>query len=110
MILALKEVCGDEGTIFMPALRLSPSLTLTTKDKEFGLTSKIKILPEEWLVETGEPPVKGWYTIQAMAYKKVLIKDGYIGNCKYMFFSIKEVVSLYKHELEINPFKLYGIK
>lgn len=64
----------------------------------------------EWLVECGEPPVKPWYTIQDMAYQKGMIEDGYIGTCKYMFFDIWEVVSLYRKELETNPFKLYGLE
>lgn len=64
---------------------------------------------DEWLVECGEPPIKAWYTIQDMAYQKGVIKDGYIGECKYMFFDIWDVVSLYRKELETNPFKLYGL-
>lgn len=69
-----------------------------------------KYPPGEWLVECGEPPVKPWYTIQELAYQKGLIKDGYIGTCKYMFFDIWDVVSLYKKELEANPRKLYGLE
>jgi len=69
-----------------------------------------KYPPGEWFVEVWEPPVKPWYTIQAMAYKKGYIKDGYIGKCKFMFFDILDVVSLYREELEKNPFKLYGLK
>lgn len=69
-----------------------------------------KYPPSEWLVECGKPPVKPWYTIQDMAYKKGIIKEGYIGNCKYMFFDIWDVVSLYRKELEMNPFKLYGLE
>ncbi len=69
-----------------------------------------KYLPSEWLVECGKPPVKPWYTIQDMAYKKGIVKEGYIGNCKYMFFDIWDVVSLYRNELETNPFKLYGLE
>ena len=46
----------------------------------------------------------------SMAYKKGLIKDGYIGKCKYMFFDIWDVVSIYRKELETNPFKLYGLE
>lgn len=69
-----------------------------------------KYSPAEWLVECGEPPVKPWYTIQNMAYQKGVIKDGYIGKCKYMFFDIWDVVSLYRKELETNPFKLYGLE
>ncbi len=69
-----------------------------------------KYPPDEWFMESGEPPVKPWYTIQDMAYKKGVIKDGYIGNCKYMFFDIWDVVSLYREELEKNPFRLYGLE
>lgn len=64
----------------------------------------------EWLTECGEPPVKPWYTIQEMAYKKGIIKDGYIGKCRYMFFDIWDVVSLYRNELKTDPFKLYGLE
>ncbi|MBQ8767048.1 MAG: AAC(3) family N-acetyltransferase [Clostridia bacterium] len=205
VISALKDVVGTDGSIFMPSLRLSHELPLTDKDKNLGITVKIKILPEErersamgiiadtfrlqhdtvtgdgifqisgwgkyadkaakggldfaihnggmalllgvdiykltamhyvedaipdeinkmfandesinktypqdeWFVETKHPSVKPWYTIQAMAYEKGLIKDGHIGNCKYMYFSIWDVVSLYKQELENNPYKLYGIE
>ncbi|MGN1119007.1 MAG: AAC(3) family N-acetyltransferase [Oscillospiraceae bacterium] len=66
--------------------------------------------PDEWFIETGEPPVKPWYTIQDMAYRRGLIKDGYIGKCKYMFFNILDVVGIYRHELETAPFKLYGLE
>lgn len=205
VIEALMECVGETGSIFMPALRLSPPMELTEKDREMGLTVKIKVLPEneprtdmgiisdtfrqradvitgkgiirtsgwgahakeaaqggldyvihnggmalmlgvdiykltamhymedilpkeisdifapsedvlgiyspdEWFIEAGEPPVKPWYTIQDMAYQKGLIKDGYIGKCKYMFFGILDVVSLYRKELEIDPFGLYGLK
>ena len=65
---------------------------------------------EEWLIECGEPPVKPWYTIQNMAKEKGFIKEGYLGKCKYMFFDIWNVVSLYRKELETNPFKLYGLE
>ncbi len=65
---------------------------------------------DEWLIETGEPPVKPWYAIQELAYKKGLIRDGYIGTCKYMFFDIWEVVSLYRKELEKDAFQLYGLR
>ena len=69
-----------------------------------------KYPPEEWFMEAGEPPVKPWYTIQDMAHEKGLIKEGYIGDCRYMFFDIWSVVSIYKEEIEKDPFKLYGIK
>lgn len=205
VIEALMECVGENGSIFMPALRLGPPMPLTKEDKNMGIAVKIKVLPEnakrtdmgiiadtfrqrddvitgngiirtsgwglhaeqaamggldyvihnggkafllgvdiykltamhymedvlpkeisdmfapteevckkyppdEWFMETGEPPVKPWYTIQDMAYKKGVIKDGYIGKCKYMFFDIWDVVSLYREELEKNPFKLYGLE
>lgn len=47
VISALKESVGSEGTIFMPALRLSPALPLTDEDKKLGITYKIKILPDD---------------------------------------------------------------
>ena len=43
--------------------------------------------PDQCVIETGVPPVKPWYTIQDMAYEKRLIKDGYIGKCRYMFLT-----------------------
>lgn len=69
-----------------------------------------KYPPDKWFIEAGEPPVKPWYTIQDKAYGKGLIEDGYIGKCRYMFFDIWDVVSLYKEELKNGPFKLYGLK
>lgn len=205
VIEALIECVGECGSIFMPALRLSPPMELTEDDRNMGITVKIKVLPEEaqrtdmgiiadtfrqkpdvitgegiirtsgwgvhaheaakggldhvihnggkalllgvdiykltamhyvedilpneisniftpseealkkyppdkWFIEAGEPPVKPWYTIQDKAYEKGLIEDGYIGKCRYMFFDIWEFVSLYKEELENDPFKLYGLK
>ena len=47
VISALKEVVGENGSIFMPALRLSKELPLTEQDKFFGITTKIQILPED---------------------------------------------------------------
>lgn len=47
VISALKEVVGENGSIFMPALRLSKELPLTEKDKSFGITTKIQILTED---------------------------------------------------------------
>ena len=143
VISALKEAVGDNGSIFMPALRLSPELPLTEEDKKAGITSKIKILPENrthsamgiiadtfrmmpdtvtgdgifavsgWgrnANEAGEPPVKPWYSIQAQAYEKGLIREGYIGSCKYMCFGIWDVVGLYRHALETDPPGLYGLR
>lgn len=47
VISALKEVVGEIGSIFMPALRLSKELSLTEQDKLLGITTKIQILPED---------------------------------------------------------------
>lgn len=205
VISALMECVGEAGSIFMPALRLSPPLPLSEDDRNMGITVKIKVLPEdaertdmgiiadtfrkrsdvvtgkgiirtsgwgkhaeeaarggldfaihnggkalllgvdiykltamhymedilpqeirdifapndevnrkyppeEWFMEAGEPPVKPWYTIQDMAIKKGLIKQGYIGECKYMFFDILPVVSLYRQELQNDPYRLYGLR
>ena len=202
---ALMECVGEEGSLFMPALRLSPELPLTEEDKAMGITVKIKVLPEnadrtamgliadtfrrrpdvvtstgvirtsgwgkhaqealtggldyvinnggkalllgvdiykltamhymedalpqeisevfapteevnqkyppeEWFMEAGAPPVKPWYTIQDMAYERGLIREGFIGSCKYMFFDILPVVSLYRQELQKDAFALYGLK
>lgn len=43
----LKELVTEEGSIFMPALRLSKELPLTDEDKNLGITVKIKILARE---------------------------------------------------------------
>lgn len=143
VISALKKAVGDNGSIFMPALRLSPELPLTEEDKKAGITSKIKILPENRMHsamgiiadtfrmmpdtvtgdgifavsgwgrnanEAGEPPVKPWYSIQTQAYEKGLIREGYIGSCKYMCFGIWDVVSLYRQALETDPPELYGLR
>ena len=40
---ALKELVTEEGTLFMPALRLSRELELTAQDRELGITVKIKM-------------------------------------------------------------------
>ncbi len=44
LIDTLKEIVTPEGSIFMPALRLSPELALTEEDRKMGLTVKIKLL------------------------------------------------------------------
>ena len=46
VIEALMECVGDNGSIFMPALRLSPPMELTQEDRDMGITVKIKVLPE----------------------------------------------------------------
>lgn len=201
----LKELVTDEGSIFMPALRLSRELPLTDRDRELGITVKIKVLdpdapmtamgviadtfrllpdtvcgrdtistagwgkyarealtggldyaiyhggkalllgvdiykltamhyvepitpadicaisatneaidriypPDEWFIEAGHPPVKAWYTIQAMAYERGLIREAMIGDCRAMFFDIWSVVSLYENALKTDPYGLWGIK
>lgn len=204
VIAALKDVVGENGSIFMPALRLSKELPLTEQDKKLGITTKIQILPEncehsamgviadifrqmpdtitnegifrisawgksvnevkdglqylihnggkalmlgvdiykltamhyvedllpddiknyfplsdeinriyppdKWLIESRNFLGKPWYTIQNMAYKKGVIKDGIIGNSKVMLFDIWDVVGLYEQELKNNPYKLYGLE
>lgn len=201
----LKELVTEEGSIFMPALRLSKELPLTEEDKKLGITVKIKILapgakrtamgkiadtfrqmpdticgtdvistagwgkhgqevitggldypihnggkalmlgvdiykltamhyvegatpeeishmyepgeevnkiydPEEWMIETGHPPVKAWYTIQKMAQERGLIKGCKIGSCNVMFFDIWDVVSIYEQELKNDAFGLWGME
>ena len=44
---ALKETVSSNGSIFMPSLRLSPSLPLTEEDERLGLTCKIRLLEPE---------------------------------------------------------------
>jgi hypothetical protein len=66
--------------------------------------------PEEWLIETGAPPVKAWYTIHRMAYEKGFIRDSFIGPCRVMFFDLADVVGLYREELIHHPYKLYGME
>ena len=46
VISALKDVIGENGSIFMPALRFSKELPLTEQDKLLGITTKIQILSE----------------------------------------------------------------
>lgn len=47
LIDTLKELVTDEGSIFMPALRLSREMELTDEDKKLGITVKIKVLPAD---------------------------------------------------------------
>lgn len=44
---ALMACVTEQGSIFMPSLCLSPELALTEEDKRLGITTKIKILPED---------------------------------------------------------------
>lgn len=69
-----------------------------------------KVYPEnQWFIEAWECEVKPWYVIQDRAYEKGFIKEGYIGNCKCMFFNVKSVVELYRQALQHEPFELYGL-
>ena len=205
VIEALMECVGTDGSIFMPALRLSPPLEITEQDRQMGITVKIKVLgedaprtdmgiiadtfrqrsdvitgkgvirtsgwgknakeaakggldyvihnggmglllgvdiykltamhymedilpaeisrvfapteqvskvypPDEWFMEAGEPPVKPWYKVQDTALQKGIIKTGHIGKCRYMFFNIFDVVSIYRELLKTDPFGLYGLE
>ena len=47
LIDTLKELVTDEGSIFMPALRLSREMELTDEDKKLGISVKIKVLPAD---------------------------------------------------------------
>ena len=47
LIDALKGLVTEEGSIFMPALRLSKELELTEEDKKMGITVKIKVLDRD---------------------------------------------------------------
>ncbi|WP_026497254.1 AAC(3) family N-acetyltransferase [Butyrivibrio sp. WCD3002] len=47
LIDALKDLVTEEGSIFMPALRLSKELELTEEDKKMGITVKIKVLDRD---------------------------------------------------------------
>ena len=46
VIEALMACVGKTGSIFMPALRLSPPIELTEKDRNMGIVVKTKVLPE----------------------------------------------------------------
>jgi len=70
----------------------------------------LKIYPEsEWFIESWTPPAKPWYKIQNMAYEKGHIKDIMIGGSKCILAEIRNVIGLYKHELQTDPFELYGL-
>ena len=48
VISALKELVGLNGSIFMPAMRLSREIPLTEQDKNLGIRMKLKILSEQY--------------------------------------------------------------
>lgn len=47
LIRALKNTVGDDGAIVMPSFKLSPALPLDERDKNLGLTLKIRILQDD---------------------------------------------------------------
>ncbi len=47
VIEALMECVTAQGSIFMPALCFSPEMPLTAEDRQMGILTKIKILPED---------------------------------------------------------------
>ena len=47
VLAALKAAVGPEGSLFMPALRLSPDLPKTEDDLKLGITYKARVLPQE---------------------------------------------------------------
>ena len=71
----------------------------------------LKIYPEtEWFIEAWTPQAKPWYTIQKRAYEKGYISDAIIGNSKCMLAEVSNVIGMYKHALQHNPFELYGLR
>lgn len=202
---ALIEAVGSEGSLFMPALRLSRDMPLTEEDRRLGLLRKIQILPpdekhtamgriadafrfrpdtvlgegvfricgwgksaaqakenglqylldnggkglllgvdiysltamhyvedllpkeigkvfeasdeakrvyppDQWFIESGEPPVKPWYTIQNIALERGYIRRARIGDSPCMFFDLWSVVGLYREKLIEDPLGLYGLR
>lgn len=65
---------------------------------------------DQWFIESGEPPVKAWYTIQNKAYEEGVIKEGMIGDCRCMLFRVNDVIGLYRHALQTDPLGLYGLR
>lgn len=137
VIAALKDSVGPDGSLFMPALRLSPDLPKTEEDLMLGvdiyrltamhyvedlLPQRVRDIfkpsdavaavypPDAWFVETGTAPVKAWYTIQDMAFQAGLIRTGRIGDSEVMFFPVGEVVGLYAQALKRDALELYGLK
>lgn len=66
--------------------------------------------PDQWLIKTGRPPVKAWYTTQKMAFDKGLIAQSKIGACSVMCFRVWDMVGLYEQALRADPFGLYGLR
>ena len=71
----------------------------------------LEIYPEsEWFIESWDSPAKPWYTIQKIAYEKGYIVDTTIGGSKCMLADIKNVIGIYRHALQTDPFALYGLR
>lgn len=70
-----------------------------------------KLYPgDQWFIEAWTPPVKPWYTIQDRAFARGMITVGMIGDCKCMFFKVRDVIGLYRDALERDPYGLYGLR
>ena len=74
-----------------------------------GAEALEKYPPDEWHIESWDPAGKPWYTIQKKAIRLGLIRQGAIGDCRYMFFDVWDVVSLYREALRKDPYALYGL-
>lgn len=79
---------------------------------KFKPTAKaLKKYPEnEWFIESWEPKVKPWYTIQNSAYEMGYIQDSIIGKAKCMLVQVKQTTEIYREALLTNPLKLYGLE
>jgi aminoglycoside N3'-acetyltransferase len=66
--------------------------------------------PDEWFIATENDLDKAWYKVQAEAYKRGRITDGFVGKGKCMFFKVNDVIRIYEKALEEDPFGLYGFK
>jgi len=66
----------------------------------------------EYFITTEDIPKYhvGWLKVQKFAENKGLITRGKIGNADSMFFNIKEVISIYEHELKHNITELFEIE
>ena len=63
----------------------------------------------EWFIESWNPTVKPWYSIQQKASEKGYIRERIIGNAKCMLVQVKRTVELYEEALRNNPYELYGL-
>jgi len=65
----------------------------------------------EYFITTEDLPKYhiGWLKVQKFAENKGLITRVKIGNADSMFFNIKDVISIYEHELQNNIIELFEI-